>query len=504
MKVIPRQPFICFLYMGFWSTLFAGALAYAEGEVTSKKSKPVKERGGKVDDDVEIREGSVTIAGEQIDYRVETSSLVIRKDDGTPRASIFNVSYIRKGVEDVNKRPVLFAFNGGPGSSAVWLHLGALGPKIVPSSPDGTKPLTPPLRVQNNSYSILDVADLVFIDPVSTGYSRSKNPKENFHGVEQDINAVGDFIRRWVTKHKRWGSPKYLLGESYGGMRAAGLSWRLQSRYGMNLNGVILLSSLLDFRTLRSSDGNDLPFIAYLPVMTATAHHHGQLQGDRDALVKKAETFALGAYATALIKGNTLDQTAKEKIAEELSALTSLPASLILRYDLRIDPSRFRKELLRKKGMTIGRFDARVAWPVYEPASDKAYYDPSFSVAKGAFSTAMLDYLAKDLGWVDKRTYEILTNVQPWDWGKKNSIVNMSSHLASAMRDNPHLRVLVQCGHTDLATPPGAILYSLAHMKLPEPQRANISVKWYDAGHMFYLNEPDLKKMRKDLVEFIK
>lgn len=464
-----------------------------------------KPAAGKKDGPKSVKKyGNVTISGQKVTYKVVTSRLVIKKDDGTPRASIFNVAYTREGVDDPGKRPVLFAFNGGPGSSSVWLHLGALGPRIVPSSADGTTALAPPLQVRDNPHSILDVADLVFIDPVSTGYSRAENKKENFHGVDQDIRSVGDFIRRWVTENKRWGSPKYLLGESYGGVRAAGLSAELQTRYGMSLNGVVLLSSLMDFRTLGAGEGDDLPYLAYLPALTAVAHHHGKLKGDRDALVKKAREFAAGDYATALLKGYTLGTEERENIAARLSALTSLPVELVLRYDLRIDPSRFRKELLRDQGKVVGRFDARVAWAAQDSASDRPYYDPSFSVAKGAFSTAMLDYLADGLGWVDERPYEIIANVHPWDWGRGKGVVNMSPRLAGAMRDNPHLRVLVQCGHADLATPAGGVLHSIAHMKLPDPLRKNITVKWYEAGHMFYLNEPDLEKMRRDLVEFIK
>jgi carboxypeptidase C (cathepsin A) len=477
-------------------------LLCAESENNEKNQQATNKSGEENLQSVE-KKGSVTIDGKKIDYKVTTSRLVIKKDDGTPRASIFNVAYTREDIDDLNQRPVLFAFNGGPGSSAVWLHLGALGPKIVPTSSDGTKPLAPPIRVRDNPQSILDVADLVFIDPVSTGYSRTENKKENFHGLDQDIKSVGDFIRRWVTENKRWGSPKYLLGESYGGVRAAGLSMELQNRYGMSLNGVVLLSSLMDFRTLRPSIGNDLSYIAYLPAMTAVAHYHGKVKGDRNTLVKNSQKFASGDYATALLKGYALSQLERENIAKKLSAFTGLSASLILQYDLRINSSRFRKELLRDQGIVIGRFDARVAWPVQEKASDTPYYDPSFSVAKGAFSTAMLGYLGGGLGWVDEKPYEIIANVHPWDWGKKNDIVNTSSRLAVAMRDNPHLRVLVQCGHTDLATPPGGILHSIDHMKIPQPQRKNITVKWYDAGHMFYLNEPDLKKMRRDLVEFI-
>ncbi len=474
----------------------------------SKKEKTPAAKGEPRPQEVEEKsvqkQASVTVDGKKIDYTVTTSRLVLKKDDGKARASVFYVAYTRNGVEHPAKRPVVFAFNGGPGSSAVWLHLGALGPRVVPTSPDGTAALSPPLTVKENPQTILDVADLVFIDPVSSGYSRSENKEEKFHGVDEDISSVGDFIRRWVTDQKRWSSPKYVLGESYGGVRAAGLAHHLQSRYGMSLNGVVLLSSLIDFRTLHPGEGNDLPYLAYLPAYTATAHFHGKIKGDREMLLDQCHAFVRSSYATALLKGYTLPEERRARIASELAILTGLSEELILRYDLRIHPSRFRKELLRDEGKVLGRFDARVAWPVADRAGDFASYDPSFSVAKGAFSTAMLDYLANGLGWVEQRPYEIIASVGPWNWGKQNGYVNMSSRLSSAMRDNPHLRVLVQCGHTDLATPPGGILHSMAHMKLPQAQRSQIKVAWYDAGHMFYLNEADLKKMRKDLVEFIK
>lgn len=453
------------------------------------------------------RDGSVTIGGKKIDYQVTTAKLVIEKDDGSPRASIFHVSYLKKDAGDLAKRPVLFAFNGGPGSSAVWLHLGTLGPKRVELPGDGTQAPVPPARLVPNEFSILDVADLVFVDPVSTGYSRiEKNGKpEEFHGVEGDVESLGDFIRRWVTENQRWSSPKYLLGESYGGIRVAGLSSQLQSRYGMSLNGVVLLSSLLDFRTLSSSQGDDLSFQVFLPLYTSVAHFHGKLEGDRDALVKEAREFAAGEYALALLAGSNLDAAKRQAIAEKLSALTSLPAAMFLEANLRIDPTRFRGELLRKEGKVLGRFDARVAWPTTDAASDYAGYDPSFSLALGAYSTTMLSYLGGELGWKEDSPYEILTGkVRPWKMGDGNGHVNMSGRLASAMRDNPHLRVLVMGGLADLATPPDGIAYSLSHLlDLSETARKNIVYTEYEAGHMFYLNPPDLAKGRKDLVDFI-
>jgi len=494
------------------ATLFA--LALAIGFATAKdKPAPEPAPPAKAETPAEspaapvTRDGSVTLGGVKVDYQVTTAKLVLEKDDGTPRASIFHVSYLRKDGGDPAKRPVMFAFNGGPGSSAVWLHLGVLGPRRVELPGDGTSAPVPPARLVTNEHSILDVTDLVFVDPVSTGYSRiEKDGKpEEFHGVEGDIDSLADFIRRWVTEHRRWSSPKFLLGESYGGIRVAGLADELQSSYGMSLNGVVLLSSLLDFRTLSPSQGNDLAYQVFLPVYTAVAHFHGKLKGDRDALVKEARDFANGDYALALHAGLSLDPAKRQAVAGRLAALTSLPADLILAADLRIDPTRFRGELLRAEGKVLGRFDARVAWSATDRSSPWPDYDPSFSLALGAYSTTMLAYLGDELGWKEDSPYEILTGkVQPWKMGNGNGFVNTADKLASAMRDNPHLRILVMGGHADLATPPDGIDYSIAHLfTVPPESRRNIVRTQYEAGHMFYLNPPDLAKTRKDLLDFI-
>ncbi|MES2475250.1 MAG: peptidase S10 [Verrucomicrobiota bacterium] len=453
------------------------------------------------------REATVTIAGKTIPYKVTTGKLVLKQDDGKDRASIFHVSYERTDVKDRSRRPVMFAFNGGPGSSAVWLHIGVLGPKILQLPGDGTQAPLPPSKVIDNPASILDVCDLVFVDPVSTGYSRAdKDVKaKDFHGVDGDIESVGDFIRRWISEHDRWGSPKFILGESYGGIRVAGLSSHLQSRYGMSLNGVVLLSSLLDFSTLQPSQGNDLAYLVFLPSFTGVAHFHGKITGDRDALVRESTEFAFGDYAAALLKGVDLDMAEREKIVARLAALTGIEATLWLAHDLRLPPSYFRAELLRKEGKVLGRFDGRVAWDATDKSAAFPEYDPSYSLAFGAFSTAMLDYLGRELGYKEDQPYEILTgNVQPWSWDVSNGVVNLSKRLASAMRDNPQLKVLVMGGWTDLATPPAGVAHSVRHLlDLPENVRGNISTTYYDGGHMFYLNPPDLTKCRKDLVDFI-
>ncbi|MDE0825833.1 MAG: peptidase S10 [Akkermansiaceae bacterium] len=490
-----------------FSVLFALGLAVSPAQDKEKPDKKDQEEEQEEKSKDVSQERSITLDGKKIDYTVTAAKLQLKTGDGKPRADIFHISYIRTGVDKPQDRPVMFAFNGGPGSSSVWLHLGALGPRLVPTSPDGTKPLAPPHRLIDNPHSILDVADLVFIDPVSTGYSRVEGdakPSE-FHGLTQDIESVGDFIRRWVTENDRWGSPKYLLGESYGGIRAAGLSDHLQSRYGMSLNGVVMLSSLLDFRTLRGADGDGLVNIVYLPAFAAVAHHHGKVKGDLAKLLKDSRDYAHGEYATLLLRGNEVDETTRQKAAIQLSKMTGISTLIWLETDLRLPSSRFRKELLRAEGKVLGRFDARVAWAARSKDSDYASYDPSYAVAYGAFSTAMLDYLSADLGWEEDNPYEILTGkVRPWKWGRENSIVNLTSRISNAMVENPKLKVLVMCGHTDLATPPTGIEHSFRQMlSLPAEQRSNVEFTYYDAGHMFYLNEPDLAKMRKDLVKFL-
>jgi carboxypeptidase C (cathepsin A) len=485
-------------------------IASAAPDVEKSAETPPKDKEAPVAKPVDpvTREFSVTIDGKKVPYKVTTGKIQLKDDEGKPRAGIFSVSYERTDIKDATTRPVMFAFNGGPGSSAVWLHIGVLGPKIIKLPGDGTEPPFPPVRVTDNPLSILDVCDLVFVDPVSTGYSRAEKDVKpaDFHGLDDDIASVGDFIRRWITEHDRWASPKFILGESYGGIRAAGLASHLQSRYGMSLNGVVLLSSLLDFSTLQPAQGNDLAYQVFLPVLTGVAHFHGKIEGDRDRLVKECTEFAFGDYAAALLKGNSLDQGAREKTAGQLAKFTGIDAATWLARDLRLDSTFFRSELLRKEGKVIGRFDGRVAWDATDKAAQSPGYDPSYSLAFGAFSTAMLDYLGRELSYKEDQPYEILTGkVQPWRWDASNEVVNVSDRLATAMRDNPRLRVLVMGGHTDLATPPEGVAYSVRHMlNLPENVRKNISTTFYDGGHMFYLNPPDLVKSRTDIVDFIK
>jgi carboxypeptidase C (cathepsin A) len=480
------------------------ALSHAqEKPANDEKNPPVVEE--KAVEPIQ-KKASVKIDGKEIAYVSTVGKMILKNKKGEPRASIFYTSYTRENTADVSKRPVMFAFNGGPGSSAVWLHLGILGPRILDLPGDGTQPVTPPARLIDNDQSILDVCDLVFIDPVTTGYSRAagKVDEKEFHGIKEDIESVGDFIRMWITHNQRWSSPKYLCGESYGGIRAAGLADHLQERYGMSLNGVIMLSSLLDFRTLIPSQGSQLSYQIYLPTFATTALHHGKIKGERDAVYQAAREFAYGDYTLALLKGNEIKTEEFEKTAAKLAELTGISAEIWKKHQLRIDSSTFRAELLRAEGKVIGRFDARVAWDVTDPASSSAEYDPSYSLAYQAFSTAMLTYLGDELGWKEDQPYEILTNVSPWNYGADNRIVNLTTSLATALRDNPKLKVLVMGAHTDLATPPEGVSYSLRQLTGMSPTLLQqVKYTYYDAGHMFYTNPADLKKSRKDLVEFL-
>lgn len=450
---------------------------------------------------------TINIDGKEISYTATVGKIILKNKKDEPRASVFYTSYVRENAGKVADRPVMFAFNGGPGSSAVWLHLGMLGPRKLNLPGDGTQPITPPARLMDNDQSIIDACDLVFIDPVTTGYSRGegKTDEKEFHGLKEDVESVGDFIRLWITQNNRWSSPKYLCGESYGGIRAAGLATHLQDRYGMSLNGVILLSSLLDFRTLVETHGSPLSYQVFLPTFATTALHHGKVRGERDALYREAREFAFGEYGLALLKGNEITPEEFDRTANRLSELSGVSADLWKTHQLRMSPNVFRAELLRKEGKVLGRFDSRVAWDSTDRAADSPEYDPSYSLAYQTFSTAMLTYLGDELGWKEDQPYEILTSgVFPWNYGSDNRVVNMSETLLGALHDNPRLRILVMGAHTDLATPPEGVYYSIRQMVGVSPGiLKQFSYAEYAAGHMFYTNPPDLKKSRKDLLDFL-
>ena len=452
---------------------------------------------------------TVTIAGQRVTYVAETGMLPILKPDGTSRASVFYVAYTRQDKAEIEHRPVTFCFNGGPGSSSVWLHLGALGPRRVKMNPDGTLP-PPPFGLVDNDYSILDGSDLVFIDPVATGFSRpAKDEKaDQFFSDSADLDSVGEFIRLWTTRHERWLSPKYLCGESYGVFRAAGLADYLRSRYGMYLNGLILVSGVLDFATIWNNPGNDVPYPLYLPAYTAAARFHNKLppdlQSDLPRALAEARAFARGEYAAALQSGNALSAGEREKIVAELARLTGLKPQVIADNHLRIDEGVFRKQLLHDQGLILGAYDARITGRDDDPASSYPDFDPSAAATLGPFAAAMNNYVRGELKFEDDLPYEILAGVQPWNYGVRNSYASAGEKLASTMNQNPYMRLLVLGGRCDLVCPIDTVHYALDHMSLDAAYRTNIIYAEFDAGHMMYVNLPDLKKMHTTVESFLK
>ncbi len=460
-----------------------------------------------------ITQHSIDLNGKELNYTVTTGTIILKEEDiesgEKQKASIFYIAYT-KDNELSPERPITFSFNGGPGSSSVWLHLGLAGPKRVLMGQDG-EPIGPPYQLIDNEFTLLKETDLVFIDPVSTGYSRTvpKEKPEQFHDVKKDIESVGEFIRIYATRNKRWASPKFLMGESYGTTRAAGLAGYLHKRHGMYLNGIILISSILNFLTARFDEGNDLPYILFLPTYTATAWYHGQLAGDLQAdldnAIKEACEFALNDYTLALIKGNVLDENDKEIIITKLSRLTGLSFDYIVGSNLRIRIDRFCKELLRNSGHTIGRLDSRYKGFDIDRVGEKFEFDPSYAATLGPYTATMYDYIRNDLGYETDLPYEILKSLyQTWKFDVyQNQYVNTAHDLRQAFQLQPGLKVIVCNGYFDLATPFLATEYTFNHISLPKAQQENVKMTYYQAGHMMYLHIPSLTQLSKDLLQFI-
>ncbi|HZT33699.1 MAG TPA: peptidase S10 [Bryobacteraceae bacterium] len=453
---------------------------------------------------------TLRINGVEVGYTATAGTLLLKKEDGTPRASIFYIAYTRDGVTDLAARPLTFAFNGGPGSSSVWLHLGVLGPKRVLMDPEGN-PLPPPYKLGDNEYSLLDATDLVFLDPVSTGYSRAVDEKnaKDFHGIAEDTKSVAEFIRLYTTRHARWTSPKFLAGESYGTTRAAALSGYLQEQVGLNLNGIMLISCVLNFGTLSFDPGNDLPYILYLPSYTATAWYHKKLpkdlQADRHKALEEAQQFARNEYTLALFKGDRLSGEERRQAVEKLARYTGLSPKYIEESNLRVPIHRFIKELLRGERRTVGRFDSRMEGIDANAAGATPDYDPSYAVVQGPYTATWNEYVRSDLKFESDLPYEILTGrVQPWNWGDfQNRYVNVAETLRRAMTENRYLKVFVANGYYDLATPFLATEYTFDHLGLDASLRDHVSMDFFDAGHMMYIRKESLEKVTRDLRQFL-
>jgi carboxypeptidase C (cathepsin A) len=491
--------------------------------MSEKAAEPKQESQPTPQDQIVEAQHTVTIGGQAISYTVTTGTLVLKEErekvgdkagefEGEkPKASIFFVAYARNDEDDKTRRPITFSFNGGPGSASVWLHLGALGPRRVAMGDAGNL-LPPPYGLIDNPESILDTTDLVFIDPMLTGYSRAvvgEKAKE-FLNFKKDIESVGDFIRLYTTRYQRWLSPKFLIGESYGTTRAAGLSGYLQDRHGMYLNGIMLVSSILDFGTAHFHPSNDLPHILYLPTFAATAWYHQRLeaplQKDLLALLDEVEAFALGEYTSALMKGAAL--SAKERAAniKRLARYTGLSADYLDRVNLRIEIMRFTKELLRDQRRTVGRLDSRFTGIDRDSGGEIFEHDPSMSAITGPYTAAFYDYVRRELKFESDLPYEVLNFKASEQWSfaqHENRYVEVAETLRKAMAINPHLKIFVANGYYDLATPYFATEYTLNHLSLDPSLQPNIKMGYYEAGHMMYIHDASLAKLKQDLAAFI-
>ncbi|GIW74895.1 MAG: peptidase S10 [Phycisphaerales bacterium] len=473
-----------------------------------------------------VTEHEVAIGPRTIRYRATADTLTLVDADGTPQARIFYVAYTALGdpARDAGQaagqdhrrasggdRPITFCFNGGPGSSSVWLHLGLFGPRRVRYADEAGHPGPPPYAVVPNAYSLLDKTDLVFIDPVSTGYSRAEpgTSEKRYHGLESDLDAVAEFIRLYLTREGRWSSRKVIAGESYGTTRAAGLVQRLHARHGISVTGVVLISPVLEFQTIRFGPGNDLPYAMYLPSYTAVAHHHGVLparwqEAPVERAVAEAERFALERYLPALLRGASLGQDEYEQVRATLAELTGLSEALLDDARLRVDQGRFCKWLLRERGQTVGRLDGRFVGIDADDAGERPEYDASYEAIRSNYTEAMNDYVRGQLGYRSDLPYEILASLWPWDYGSagRDRYVSVADRLRDAMHRQPYMRVFVAMGSTDLATPFFAARTTLNRLALFEGYRDRIVTATYPAGHMMYVHRPSLQRLKADLDAF--
>ena len=481
-----------------------------------KRSKPSQGPAGQTTAEklpgpkLSVTHHSIQIDGTKLNYTATAGDIELKDEAGKPRATMFFVAYVKDDEESKSRRPITFAFNGGPGASSIFLHLGALGPKRALLGDE--KALPPPYQLVTNEYTWLDFTDLVFIDPVGTGYSRPApgvEPKE-FYGVRGDIQSVAEFIRIYLTRYQRWLSPKFIVGESYGTTRAAGLSGYLQNKLGINFNGILLISEVLNFQTIVFGPGNDLPYILYLPPYTIAAWYHRKLppayQSNLSRTLEEVEKFALNEYTLALTKGNGLSDGERDRIIEKLAGITGLSKTYIKNSNLRIDRDDFVKELLRNENRRIGVLDSRIS------ASYKIHQfveDPSVFVVVGPLVTTWNDYVRTGLKYETEMPYEILSEKvnELWNWGSATGglgYVDVAKTLQKAMSENKFLKVFIASGYYDLDTSYFAAKYTVNHLGLDRSLWNNITLAYYDAGHQMYTHLPSLKKLKTDASAFIK
>ncbi len=457
-----------------------------------------------------ITHHEIQAGGKTLRYTATTGMMPIKNREGETEARIFFMAYTLDDAGPRNRRPMTFSFNGGPGSASVWLHMGAIGPKRVKMNADGTLP-APPYELVDNEFTWLTQSDLVFIDPVGTGYSRAVRPElaARFFGLQGDIESVGEFIRMYLTRYERWTSPLFLAGESYGTTRASALSGYLIDR-GIAFNGIMLISTIMNFGTTAFAAGNDLPYTLYLPSYAATAWYHKKLPRDLQSktvqqVVAEVERWASNDYSVALEKGDRLTGQERQEVVSKLARYTGLDGGFIENANLRVSLSLFRKELLRSEKRSIGRLDSRFKGYDSSYATENPEYDASESAIRPPYTSTFNNYVRTELGYKSDVEYFILGGgiTSPWNWGTNNNYVDTSVALRNALAKNPYLKVFVAFGYYDMATPYYAALYNLHHISLDPMLLRNISTGYYEAGHMMYIDEKQLAKMRADIGKFM-
>jgi carboxypeptidase C (cathepsin A) len=462
-----------------------------------------------------VTQHTLAIGGRSISYNATAGTLLVRNDKDEPTAAIGYVAYVQRDGGEAARRPITFAYNGGPGSSSVWLHMGALGPRRI-ATVDASPNPPAPYHVVDNAYSLLDKTDLVMIDPVGTGLSRAvgEAKDKDFWGVDQDIESISRFIAQYVNDNNRWGSPKYLLGESYGTTRSAGIVDYLQTRSNMAFNGVVLISVALDLEAIFPFPGNDKPYPLFLPTFAATAWYHHllpQQPAKLEPFLDEVRRFSLGEYATALMKGDALSDAERDAIAEKIHQYTGLSVDYVKKAKLRVKEGQFTQELLREKHVTVGRLDSRYTGPSFDLLGEEAAYDPQSASLGAPYTAAFLDYLHSELKFGQGKTYHIMNEqiFPQWDFKHRAPgspfpvpFPNTGIDLAHAMGYNPNLQILVLNGYYDLATPFFATEFMMSHLLLEKEQQSHLQSKYFEAGHMMYVHEPSLKQMKSAIAAF--